>query len=159
MWIDNFWTPNFWTTNFWTGEVVIEDLPDIVLIDGTTNFAITTDTSTVLPSGMVGGRFTCPVQDSYGGIIRLGHNFPYVSGYTAVVGYESPDGEWGELPVKSFDADYVKAYIPEGLLDTEDKYWKFNIKVTGTRNGQPFKIISSPLEIKVVDGLVNELAY
>lgn len=160
MWPDNMWPDNFWPENIWPySEDIDPSIYNIILIDGSTNFAITTDASTSLPQGAVGGRFTQPVQDSYGGLIRLKHNFPYLAGNTAKIGYEAPDGEFGEIDAYSFDAEYVKAFIPEGLLDTEDKYWKFNIIAEGVRNGRSFRVRSKFLKIKVLDGLINEATY
>jgi hypothetical protein len=155
MWPNNFWADNFWADNFWSGSAEVT-VPNIILIDGYTSFGIITDSQEDVPRGRVGGKLISPIQDSYGGLIRLQHDFPYLSGNTAKIGYESPEGAFGELSSYSFDGTTVTAFIPDGLLNTEGTSWKFNIIVSGTRNGQAFSIRSKLLQISVFDGLIDE---
>ena len=154
MWTDNFWADNFWTDNFWNGSDVVT-VPNIILIDGSTTFGIILDNDEPIVHGRIGGNLLSPVQESYGGLIRLEHDFPYYPGYTGVINYESPKGEFGNLSTYSLDGTYIKAFIPDGLLKTDNTKWKFNIQISGTRNGQPFVVRSKIVEIKVTDGLID----
>lgn len=152
MFVNNFFTDNFFIDDFWTTSEPISLDANLILSDGYCYFPVLVEGASTTTSAPLTSDIT-PVQYSWGGLIRLSHNFPYIAGDIGIVQYKTSEGATGELDALTFDDTTITSRIPENILDDNSTYCYFNIKVTGIREAGEFSIQSEILTKKLGTGI------